>query len=58
MVPIGVDLELTAVVVALERDEVGEGPNSAALVLPVDKEGSQYKVREVIMQVPLTKSPR
>ena len=34
LVAISVDLELATVVVTLERDEVSEGADSAALVLP------------------------
>lgn len=58
LVSVSVDFKLTAVVVALERDKVGEAPDSAALVLPANKEGSQLKVRQAVLEVPLTRSPR
>ena len=57
LVAVGVDLELAAVVVTLERDEVSEGADSAALVFPAH-EGAQFRVSRIISRVLLTRLPR
>lgn len=57
LVAVGVDLELTAVVMTLKRDEVSEGADSTALIFPAH-EGAQFKVNRMISGILLTRLPR